>query len=215
MALKKVRRPLLYGEKEILEKKGWNNVMETKNEFKDLTSDVEKGWNSPIAPSQSVNRDHSDSDTQHNFLNEDINIYEPTKHRNDSALNRTISFFGDYVKMPRKAKLEPDIYEFRIDNMTSKENVAGKFGTYDQLFITFSVQKFGMEAPRQITIPYIISTKAESPFMVFLASFKSIFQGQNITITQLVGLIGTCEIIHFKTASGDVYDRLLVKSVNS
>ncbi|OEH56401.1 hypothetical protein AQ616_02465 [Oceanobacillus sp. E9] len=215
MALKKVRRPVLNGEKEILEKKGWNNVMEIKSEFKDLTRDVEKGWNSPIAPSQSVNSDHSDSDTQHNFLNEDINIYESTKHGNDSALNRTISFFGDYVKMPRKAKLEPDIYEFRIDNMTSKENLTGKFGTYDQLFITFSVQKFGMEASKQITIPYIISTKAESPFMVFIASFKSIFQGQNITITQLVGMIGTCEITHFKTASGDVYERLLVKSVNS
>ncbi|MGD6960063.1 hypothetical protein ACQCWA_20865 [Rossellomorea aquimaris] len=215
MALKKVRHPVLHGEKEFLEKKGWNNVMETNSEFKDLISDVEKGWNSPIVPRQSVNSDHSDSDTQHDFSNEDSYLYKPNKQRNDSALYRTISFFGDYVKLPRKAKLEPDIYEFRIDNMTSKENVAGKFGTYDQLFITFSVQKFGMEAPKQITIPYIISTKAESPFMVFLASFKSIFQGQNITITQLVGLVGTCEISHFETASGDVYERLLVKSVNS
>ncbi|MCO4852443.1 hypothetical protein [Bacillus vallismortis] len=215
MALKKVRRPVLHGEKEFLEKKGGNNVMKTNSEYKDLTSDEEKGWNSPIAPSQSVNSDPMDSDTHHDFSNEGINIYEPNKQRNDSALNRTISFFGDNVKLPRKAKFEQGNYNFRINNITSKENVAGKFGTYDQFLITFSIQKVGMEEPKQITIPYIISTKAESSLMVFLASFKSIFKGQNITITQLVGLIGTCEISHFETASGDVYERLLVKSVNS
>ncbi|MGM2457249.1 hypothetical protein ACS2PT_12355 [Bacillus cereus group sp. BceL015] len=210
MALKKVRRPVLHDEKEVSEERGWNNVLDKNNEF-----EVGEGWNSPIAPGQSVNSDHIDSDTQHDFSNEDSNMYEPNKQRNDSALNRTISFFGDNVKLPRKAKFEQGNYKFRINNITSKENVAGKFGTYDQFLITFSIQKVGMEEPKQITIPYIISTKAESSLMVFLASFKSIFKGQNITITQLVGLIGTCEISHFETASGDVYERLLVKSVNS
>lgn len=207
MALKKVRRPVLYGEKEVSEEKGWNNVLDKNN--------AEEGWNSPIAPRQSANSDLIDPDMQHDFFNEDNNVYEPNKQRNDSALNRTISFFGDNVKLPRKAKVEQGNYDFRIENIASKENVAGKFGPYDQLFITFSVQKMGMEVPQQITIPYIVSTKAESPFMVFLSSFKSLFQGQNITINQLVGLVGTCEIIHFQPASGDVYERLLVKSVNS
>ncbi|KIU10056.1 hypothetical protein SC09_Contig28orf00222 [Bacillus subtilis] len=207
MALKKVRRPVLYGEKEVSEEKGWNNVLDKNN--------AEEGWNSPIAPRQSANSDLIDPDMQHDFFNEDNNVYEPNKQRNDSVLNRTISFFGDNVKLPRKAKVEQGNYDFRIDNIASKENVAGKFGPYDQLFITFSVQKMGMEVPQQITIPYIVSTKAESPFMVFLSSFKSLFQGQNITINQLVGLVGTCEISHFQPASGDVYERLLVKSVNS
>ncbi|MBG9587990.1 hypothetical protein [Cytobacillus firmus] len=207
MALKKVRRPVMNGEKEFSEEKGWNNVLDKNN--------AGEVWNSPIAPRQLENSDIIDSDMQHDFSNENCNLYEPNKQRNDSALNRTISFFGDNVKLPRKAKVEQGNYDFRIDNITSKENVAGKFGTYDQFLITFLIQKVGMEVPKQITIPYIISAKAESPFMVFIASFKSIFQGQNITITQLVGLIGTCQISHFETASGDVYERLLVKSVNS
>lgn len=207
MALKKVRRPVLYGEKEVSEEKGWNNVLDKNN--------AEEGWNSPIAPRQSANSDLIDLDMQHDLFNEDSNVYEPNKKRNDSALNRTISFFGDNVKLPRRAKIEQGNYDFRIDNIASKENVAGKFGPYDQLLITFSVQKMGMEVPQQITIPYIVSTKAESPLMVFLSSFKSLFQGQNITINQLVGLVGTCEISHFETASGDIYERLLVKSLNS
>ncbi|WP_226668716.1 hypothetical protein [Metabacillus litoralis] len=215
MGLKKVRRPVLFGEKEVLEERGWKNVMDKNNVSENTTSYIGEGWNSPIVPSQPVNSDQIDSDTQHVFSNENSNVYESNKHRNDSALNRTISFFGDNVKLPRKAKVEQGNYEFRIDNITTKENVAGKFGIYDQFLITFSIQKVGMEVPKQITIPYIISTKAESALMVFLASFKSIFKGQNITITQLVGLIGTCEISHFETASGDVYERLLVISVNS
>lgn len=215
MALKKVRRPVLSGEKEVSEKKGWNNVLDKNNELENTTSYAGERWNSPIAPRQTKNSDLIEADMQHDFSNEDSNVYEPNKQRNDSALNRTISFFGDNVKLPRKAKVEQGNYDFRIDNITSKENVAGKFGTYDQFLITFSIQKVGMEVPKQITIPYIISTKAESTLMVFLASFKSIFEGQNITITQLVGLIGTCQISHFETASGDVYERLLVKSVNS
>lgn len=207
MALKKVRRPVLDGEKEVSEEKGWKNVLDKNN--------AEEGWNSPVAPRQSANSDLIAPDMQQDFFNEDSNVYEPNKERNDSALNRTISFFGDNVKLPRKAKVEQGNYHFRIDNIASKENVAGKFGPYDQLYITFSVQKMGMEVPQQITIPYIVSTKAESPFMVFLSSFKSLFQGQNITINQLVGLVGTCEISHFETASGDIYERLLVKSLNS
>ncbi|MCD7035328.1 hypothetical protein LRR81_13875 [Metabacillus sp. GX 13764] len=207
MALKKVRRPVLNGEKEVSEEKGWNNVLDKNN--------AEEGWNSPVAPRQSANSDLIAPDMQHDSFNEDSNVYEPNKQRNDSALNRTISFFGDNVKLPRKAKVEQGNYDFRIDNIASKENVAGKFGPYDQLYITFSVQKMGMELPQQITIPYIVSTKAESPFMVFLSSFKTLFQGQNITINQLVGLVGTCEISHFEPASGDIYERLLVKSVNS
>ncbi len=215
MALKKVRRPVLYGEKEVLEERGWNNVLDKNNELENTTSYAGEGWNSPIGPRQSANSDLIDSDMQHDFPNEDNNVYEPNKQRIYSALNRTISFLGDNVRLSRSAKVEPGDYNFRIDNITSKENVAGKFGPYDQLFITFSVQKMGMEVPQQITIPYIVSTKAESPFMVFLSSFKSLFQGQNITINQLVGLVGTCEISHFETASGDIYERLLVKSLNS
>lgn len=213
MALKKVKRPVLYGEKEVSEERGWNNVMDTNNEIENTTSYVEKGWNSPIAPNQSLNSDHIDSDTQHNFSNEDSNMYEPNKKQNDSALNRTISFFGDNVKLPRKAKVEQAKYSFRIDNITSKENVEGKFGAYDQFLITFSLYKIGMEVPIQITIPYTISSKPESPLMLFLTSFKPIFKGQDITILQLVGLQGTCEISHYGTTSGDIYERLLVKNV--
>lgn len=208
------------GEKEFSEEKGWNNVLDKNNAGEGWNNVLEKTnageeWNSPIAPRHLENSDIIDSDMQHDFSNQNSNLYEPNKQRNDSALNRTISFFGDNVKLPRKAKVEQGNYDFRIDNIASKENVAGKFGPYDQLFITFSVQKMGMEVPQQITIPYIVSTKSESPFMVFLSSFKSLFQGQNITINQLVGLVGTCEISHFEPASGDIYERLLVKSVNS
>jgi hypothetical protein len=213
MALKKVKRPVLYGEPELLEKKGWNNVMATNNEFEDTTSDVEVGWNSPIVPSQSLNGNPIDSDMPPNFFNESSNLYEPNKYQDDSALNRAISFFDDNVKLPRKAKVEQGKYSFRIDNITSKENIEGKFGAYDQFLITFSLYTIGMEVPMKITIPYTISSKSESPLMLFLASFKSIFKGQNITITQLVGLRGTCEISHYEKASGDIYERLLVNNV--
>lgn len=214
MALKKVRRPVLFSEGESLAEKGWNNVMDKNNEIENTNSYAEEGWNSPIASNQSFNGDQIDSDTPHDFSNEDSNKYEPNKLQNDSVLNRTISFLGDNVKLPRKAKVERGKYSFRIDNITSKENVEGKFGAYDQFLITFSLYKIGMEVPKQITIPYIISSKPESPLMLFLASFESMFRGQNITITQLVGLTGVCRISHFETALGDVYERLLVGSVD-
>ncbi|WP_440614949.1 hypothetical protein [Bacillus subtilis] len=214
MALKKVKRPVLYGEKEYLEQKGWNNVMDdANNEFEATNSYTEKEWNSPIAQSQSLNGNDKDSDVQPDFSNEDSKLYEPTERQDNSALNRIISFYDDNVRLPRKAKFDQDKYSFRIDNITSKENVEGKFGEYDQFLITFSLYKIGMEIPKQITIPYTISSKPESPLMLFLASFKSIFNGQNITITQLVGLQGTCEISHYETDSGDIYERLLVKNV--
>ncbi|WP_067727841.1 hypothetical protein [Oceanobacillus damuensis] len=212
MALKKVRRPVLHGEKEYLEKKGWNNVMDARNELEETTNDLQNEWNSPILQNQS-NVHNTDLEIDADTIDEDEAEFEPKKALGESALNRTISFLEDSVRLPRKPKVEQGNYSFRIDNITSKENIVGKFGAYDQFLIAFSLYKIGIDVPIQITIPYIISSKPESPLMLFLASFKSIFNGQNITITQLVGLQGTCVVSHYETALGDIYERLLVKNV--
>lgn len=212
MALKKVRRPVLHGEKEFSEKKGWNNVTESNNEFEETNIDLQEEWDSPILSNQPLFH-NTDLEIDANTINEDETEYEPKNVQGELALNRLISFMEDSVRMPRKPKVEQGKYSFRIDNITSKENIAGKFGRYDQFLIAFSLYRIGVDVPIQITIPYIISSKVDSPFMLFLASFKSIFKGQNINITQLVGLKGNCEVSYYETATGDIYERLLIKNV--
>jgi hypothetical protein len=214
VALKKVRRPVLFRENELTQKRGWNNVMLANKEFEETTDESKNDWNNVLMPSKSDSQNYIDS--EHNdSIDETEKVYESNKVTEESALNRVISFFEENVRLPRRSKIEEGNYAFRIDNITSKENIEGKFGRYDQFLITFSICKSGMGVPVQITLPYTITSKPESQLMLFLASFKSIFVGQKITIKQLVGIIGNCQISHFKTASGDVYERLVVTNVES
>lgn len=212
MALKKVKRPILQGEDKSLEGKGWENIVDNKNELKETTNDLSQKHSSSVLSDYSSDCD-ANLEVNADSIHEDKAEYESRSMAGKSALNRIISFTEDSVKFLRSAKIEQGKYYFRIDDIASEENVVGKFGKYDQFLITFSLYKIAMDAPVQITIPYTISKKPESPLMLFLAKFKSIFEGQSIIIKQLIGLKGNCEINHYKTDAGDVYEKLLVKSV--
>lgn len=212
MALKKVKRPILQGEDKSLEGKGWENIVDNKNELKETTNDLSQKHSSSVLSDYSSDCD-TNLEVNADSIHEDKVKYESRSMAGKSALNRIISFTEDSVKFLKSAKIEQGKYYFRIEDIASEENVVGKFGKYDQFLITFSLYKSAVDAPVQITIPYTISKKPESPLMLFLAKFKSIFEGQSIIIKQLIGLKGNCEINHYKTDAGDVYEKLLVKSV--
>jgi hypothetical protein len=211
MALKKVKRPVLKGEQEYLRMKGLNHSMTSNNELVKTTNISLEESNNAVFSNEMNNSNIFRSNDDEACVGEMEK--ESVKNKNHSAMNRIISFLEENVRMPRKAKVEEDDYYFRIDNITSREGIEGKFGTYDQFLITFSLYKIGMDVPVQITVPYIVSSKPESPLMMFLVHFKPIFQGQSITIKKLVGLQGRCKITHYQNTYGDVYERLEVLKV--
>jgi len=213
MALKKVRRPVLKGEQEYLKMKGLNNSMTSNKDLVNIKNVPLNESSNAVLSNQTHNSNIYQQNDYEEFVDEMEKVLESVKNKNQSAMNRIISFLEENVRMPRKAKVEEDDYSFRIDNITSREGIEGKFGTYDQFLITFSLYKIGMGVPVQITVPYIVSSKPESPLMMFLVHFKPIFQGQSITIKQLVGLQGRCKITHYQNTYGDVYERLEVLKV--
>lgn len=211
MAIKKVRRPVLKGEQEYLRMKGLNHSMTSNNELVKTTNIPLEESNNAVFSNEMNNSNIFRSNDDEACVGEMEK--ESVKNKNHSAMNRIISFLEENVRMPRKAKVEEDDYYFRIDNITSREGIEGKFGTYDQFLITFSLSQSGMDVPIQITLPYTVSSNPESPLMMFLVHFKPIFQGQSITIKQLVGLQGRCKITHYQNTYGDVYERLEVLEV--
>ena len=211
MALKKVKRPVLKGEQEYLKMKGLNHSMTSNNDLVKTTNVSLEESNNTVLSNQ------TDNSNIYQLNNDEACVgemeKESVKNKNHSAMNRIISFLEENVRMPRKAKVEEDDYYFRIDNIYCREGIEGKFGTYDQFLITFSLSQSGMDVPIQITLPYTVSSNPESPLMMFLVHFKPIFEGQSITIKQLVGLQGRCKITHYQNTYGDVYERLEVLKV--
>jgi hypothetical protein len=200
MALKKVKRPVLQGEKEFNEMKGKErgSALEQESEASE-----------PQQEYMEVYRDELPDDTN-NLETNHTHLIE-----GESPLERLITFLDGKVRMPRKAKVGKGVYLFQINSVATKEGIQGKFGSYDQYLFTFSLSQSSEEVPVQITVPFIISSNPESLLMKFLLSFRSIFEGQRITVQQLVGLGGTCEIDHYITESGDEYERLVVKSIEN
>ncbi|MED4851786.1 hypothetical protein P9386_08145 [Caldifermentibacillus hisashii] len=209
--IKKVKRPVLKGEQEYLRMKGLNHSMTSNNDLVKTTNVSLEESNNAVLSNQTYNSNIYQLNNDEACVGEMEK--ESVKNKNHSAMNRIISFLEENVRMPRKAKVEEDDYYFRIDNITSREGIEGKFGTYDQFLITFSLSQSGMDVPIQITLPYTVSSNPESPLMMFLVHFKPIFQGQSITIKQLVGLQGRCKITHYQNTYGDVYERLEVLKV--
>ncbi|MGC7929584.1 hypothetical protein ACP3VS_13260 [Lysinibacillus sp. VIII_CA] len=200
MALKKVRRPVLQGEKKFNEMKEKERVsaLEQESEAQELQlENIEESQ-------EELPYDTNNLDTNHFNLIED-----------ESPLERLITFLDGKVRLPRKAKVGKGECLFQINSVATKEGIQGKFGYYDQYLFTFSLTQSSGEVPVQITVPFTISSNPESPLMKFLMSFRSIFEGQRITVQQLVGLRGTCEIDHYITEAGDEYERLVVKSIEN
>ncbi|WP_019720239.1 hypothetical protein [Heyndrickxia coagulans] len=213
MAIKKVRRPVLKGEQEYLRMKGLNHSMTSNNDLVKTTNVSLEESNNAVLSNQTYNSNIYQLNNDEACVDAMEKVLESVKNKNQSAMNRLISFLEENVRMPRKAKVEEGNYSFRIDNITSREGVEGKYGVYDQFLITFSLSQSGMDVPIQITLPYTVSSNPESPLMMFLVHFKPIFQGQSITIKQLVGLQGRCKITHYQNTYGDVYERLEVLKV--
>jgi hypothetical protein len=213
MALKKVKRPVLKGEQEYLKMKGLNHSMTSNNDLVKTTNVSLEESNNAVLSNQTDNSNIYQLNDDEACVDEMEKVLESVKNKNQSAMNRLISFLEENVRMPRKAKVEEGNYSFRIDNITSREGVEGKYGVYDQFLITFSLSQSGMDVPIQITLPYTVSSNPESLLMMFLAKFKPIFEGQSITIKQLVGLKGRCKITHYQNTYGDVYERLEVLEV--
>ncbi|MGN7409164.1 hypothetical protein [Sporosarcina sp. SAFN-010] len=129
---------------------------------------------------------------------------------------RMISFTTQGTKIIRTAQLqEGSDYYFNIINLKMRNGVVGQYGNYDQVFITYAISKYGWESPMEITVPYTLSTKVDSQFMKLMSHFRTIFDGQNITLDQLVGLSGSCTIFHYQAASGAVYDQVEITSVQN
>ncbi|MGS0433389.1 hypothetical protein ACU8YK_00270 [Bacillus paranthracis] len=200
MALKKVRRPVLQGEKEFNEMKEKERVsaLEQESEAQELQLENIEEFQEELP------YDTNNLDTNHSNLIE-----------GESPLERLITFLDGKVRLPRKAKVGKGVYLFQIKSVATKEGIQGKFGSYDQYLFTFSLTQTSGEVPVQITVPFTISSNPESPLMKFLMSFRSIFEGQRITVQQLVGWRGTCEIDHYITEAGDEYERLAVKSIEN
>ncbi|OAS83105.1 hypothetical protein [Metabacillus litoralis] len=203
MALKRVRRPVLGGEKEFLEKRELETSMTGINNEKEFTEEQKSEPKPNHLNSFSVEQAKVEEEVLKN--NQD----------NKSLLCRQISFIDGKVKIPRKAKVDKGSYFFRINSIMSKEGLHGKYGAYDQYLVSFSLFRSGDEVPVQVTIPYTISSNPNSPLMQLLMNFKSFFEGQSITINQLVGWKGSCEINYYITDSGDEYERLTVKHIEN
>jgi hypothetical protein len=200
MALKKVKRPVLQGEKEFneMKEKERGSALEQEGEASELQQEN-------IEESQDeLPYDTSNLETTHSHLVE-----------GESPLERLITFLDGKVRLPRKAKVGKGVYLFQINSVATKEGIQGKYGSYDQYLFTFSLTQSSGEVPVQITVPFTISSNPESPLMKFLMSFRSIFEGQRITVQQLVGWRGTCEIDHYITEAGDEYERLVVKNLEN
>ncbi|WP_112182536.1 hypothetical protein [Paraliobacillus zengyii] len=193
MALKKVIRPILRGPIEAHEKM--------------LAADNSEG---------TVDEDPSHEDSLIEPIREIKEEREVTESPVENArlpINRVIKFSDEMVKLLRRAKVAEGSYFFEIDSVTSREGVQGNYGPYDQYLLTFSLLRSGEDVPNHITIPYTISSNPDSPLMQFLINFKCVFEGQSITIQQLIGLKGGCDISHYMTDSGDEYERLAVRTV--
>lgn len=139
-----------------------------------------------------------------------------TQDKNQATDCRMISFTTQETKIVRTAQLEEGSdYYFNILHLKMRNGVVGQYGNYDQVFITYAISKYGGESPLEITVPYTLSTKADSQFMKLMSHFRPIFDGQNITLDQLVGLSGICTIFHYQAASGAVYDQVEIASINN
>lgn len=234
MPLKKVKRPVIYKpieNEEVPEVKHViGDVMATLNDISEEQSSMDllninnlnetnnttQEWNNPCIHNQSDTNNYFNAHDESTFVDdseEASETAEPVELKKESIMERHISFEGDNVRLLRTPKFDKGKYRFRIDETNSREGMKGKYGVYDQYLITYSLTQLGMKVPMQLTIPYTISTKSDSPFMMFLTHLKPIFEGQSITINQLVGLQGICNISHYKADSGDVYDQLEVLSV--
>lgn len=153
--------------------------------------------------------ENSETIQQENQLKED-----DVMKKNTLAAEQQISFFNGSASLLRTALVPEGEYCFRIDDVEVKKNIKGKFDkTYDQDFFTFSLKRTEHDTAVQVTIPFTISYSDESPFIQFLSNFASIFGNQKIVVSQLIGFCGICDINHYTTSTGSVYERIQVKEV--
>lgn len=127
-----------------------------------------------------------------------------------SALERVISFNDNgVINISRQAKVDEGRYSFVIKNIQFQSNVLTKYGLKDQYVI-----EFGLNNEVTIEMRYNISTHPDSAFIQLLKSFKDIFNGKQVRISELIGITGEAEIHHVISELGNVFEKLEVINVN-
>jgi hypothetical protein len=193
MALKKVRRPVLNTPSED------NNTLE-----------------------QEANKNGKEelSMTQNNTVsNENLNerLFESFSNtpQKSAAMERIISFGDDSVSMKRMAKVDEGLFEYRIDEITVRENVVTQFGLKDQYVITFALYSEVTKQVTKLSLPFNISSNQQSALMMFLGAFKQVFKGQRITMGHLIGLTGQARIHHVTSEAGNIFEKVEILTVEN
>lgn len=195
MALKKVKRPVLKGEQEFNESR--------KKNAKHLEE----------VPSIQV--DSNVDEFQKAHLHETTSLQGSSNGNEKSTTELPlISFKGGQASLIRKPKLPEDNYYFRIENVTCKKNIKSKFGADGLVLFNFAVGKSEDDTPTQITISFPLSYRYESSLMQFVNNFAPLFNDKIISFGELVGCSGVGRIYHHQTATGSIYERIKVESVN-
>ncbi|HEF5700867.1 MULTISPECIES: hypothetical protein [Bacillaceae] len=199
MALKKVRRPVLNKPSEDNDK-----GLEQEQPEKEVN---ERGKEEPSMNQLNTVNDYN--------VNESPDKISSSTTKEDSPLDRIISFEDDSVSMQRMAKVDEGLFDYQIDNITARENVETRYGFKDQYVIAFSLYSEGTEQITKLSLPYNNSTNQQSALMMFLGAFKEVFKGQRISMRHLIGLTGQAKIHHVTSEAGNVFEKIEILTVEN
>ena len=199
MAIKKVIHPVLIGPSEYKDRLEQELIENEANS---------KGKEEPsMNQLNTVNSNNLNGRYHESFSN--------TTVQKGSALERVISFEDDLISMKRIAKIHEGVYDYRIEEVTVRENVETQYGLKDQYVVSFSLYSEITDQITKLLLPYNISSNNQSALMMFLGAFKGIFKGQRITMRHLVGLIGQARIYHVVSEAGNVFEKIEILTVEN